>query len=177
LFELERLLAMPMDRVDAVILAFGTALRQLSPSMPFRLIEGAADDPAAGDHISDSQAAHPLDRKMLYVVEIIECLPTTGAPLDIEQARAVYRGLYTDMSDAFAEPRDKLTASEICHLGQPVKCLKNGNGAWAPTLRLSLSAPQIFEMIGLDSERLVERFTADIDRIAAKVRLVVLTLA
>jgi hypothetical protein len=32
-------------------------------------------------------------------------------------------------------------------------------------------------MIGLDSERLVERFTADIDRIAAKVRLVVLTLA
>ena len=89
----------------------------------------------------------------------------------------MYRGLYTDMSDAFAEPRDKLTAAEICHLGQPVKCLKNENGAWAPTLRLSLSAPQIFEMIGLDPERLVERFTADIDRIAAKVRLVVLTLA
>ena len=177
LFELERLLAMPMDRVDAVILAFGTALRNLSQSMPFRLIEGAADDPAAGDHIGDARAAHPLDRKMLYVVELTECVPATGVPLDIEQAREVYRGLYTDMSDAFAEPRDKLTAAEICHLGQPVKCLKNENGAWAPTLRLSLSAPQIFEMIGLDPERLVERFTADIDRIAAKVRLVVLTLA
>ena len=177
LFELERLLAMPMDRVDAVILAFGTALRKLSPSMPFRLIEGAADDPAAGDHIGDARAAHPLDRKMLYVVELTEYVPATGLPLDIEQAREVYRGLYTDMSDGFSEPRDKLTAAEICHLGQPVKCLKNENGAWAPTLRLSLSAPQIFEMIGLDPERLVERFTADIDRIAAKVRLVVLTLA
>lgn len=176
LFELERLLAMPMDRVDAVILAFGTALRNLSPSMPFRLIEGAADDTAAGDHIGDARKAHPLDRKMLYVIELTDRLPETNAPLDIEQAREVYRGLYTDMSDAFAEPRKRLTAAEICHLGQPVKCLKNENGEWAPTLRLSLSAPQIFEMIGLDPERLVERFTADIDRIAAKVRLVIPTL-
>ena len=51
LFELERLLTMPMDRVDAVIRAFGTAMRNLPDAMPFRLIEGAAHDPAAGDHM------------------------------------------------------------------------------------------------------------------------------
>ena len=42
LFELECQLGMPMDRVAAVILAFGEALRTLPSAMPFRLIEGAA---------------------------------------------------------------------------------------------------------------------------------------
>lgn len=176
LFELERLLAMPMERVDAVILAFGTAMHNLTAATPFRLIEGAADDPAAGDHVNHLAPVHPLDRKMLYVIALTDPLPSTGKALDFEQARAVYRGLYTDMSDTFAEPRDKLTAAEICHVGQPVKCLKNTDGGWAPTLRLSLSAPQIFEMIGLDSDRLVERFTADIERISAKIRLVIQTV-
>jgi hypothetical protein len=176
LFELERLLAMPMERVDAVIMAFGTAMRSLAEAMPFRLIEGAANDPTAGDHANGEQPVHPLDRKMLYVIELTDPLPTTGQPLTVEQAREIYRGLYTDMSDSFSDPRDRLTASEICHLGQPVKCLKHANGEWAPTLRLSLSAPQIFEMIGLDADRLVERFTADIERIATKIRLVVGTL-
>ena len=32
-----------MDRVAAVILAFGEALRTLPSAMPFRLIEGAAE--------------------------------------------------------------------------------------------------------------------------------------
>ncbi len=176
LFELERLLAMPMDRVDAVILAFGAAMRNLADHVPFRLVEGAAHDPVAGDHVTARTAIHPLDRKMLYVIELTEPLPHSGAQLDIEQARAVYRALYTDLSERFSDPRDQLIAAEICHVGQPVKCLKHANGAWAPTLRLSLSAPQIFEMIGLDADRLVERFAADIERIAAKIRLVIGTL-
>lgn len=176
LFELERLLAMPMDRVDAVILAFGAAMRNLGEGVPFRLVEGDAHDPIAGDHATARTQVHPLDRKMLYVIELTQALPHTGLPLDIEQARAVYRALYTDMSAHFSDPRDQLIAAEICHVGQPVKCLKQANGAWAPTLRLSLSAPQIFDMIGLDADRLVERFTADIERVAAKIRLVIGTL-
>lgn len=176
LFELERLLAMPMERVDAVILAFGAAMHNITASTPFRLIEGAADDPGAGDHVNHLAPVHPLDRKMLYVIELTDPLPATGKALDFEQARAVYRGLYTDMSDGFMGPRDRLTAAEICHVGQPVKCLKNADGGWTPTLRLSLSAPQIFEMIGLDSDRLIERFAADIERISAKIRLVIQTL-
>lgn len=173
LFELERLLAMPMQRVDAVIVAFGTAMRSLPASMPFRLIEGAANDPAAGDHAGDTRSCHPLDRKMLYVIELTQSRSTSGQPLTIEEAREVYRGLYSDLSDQFVSASDRLSAAEICHLGQPVKCLKHENGNWAPTLRLSLSAPQIFEMIGLDCDRLVERFGADIERIATKIRLAI----
>lgn len=176
LFELERLLAMPMDRVDTVIRAFTTAMGNLPTAMPFRLLEGSADEYAAGDHLNQLSPAHPLDRKMLYVIKLTDRIPGTGAALDIEQARAVYRALYTDMSDAFAKPHDALVAAEICHVGQPVKCLRFANGDWAPTLRLSLSAPQIFEMIGLDADRLVERFSADIERIAAKIRLVIANL-
>ena len=173
LFELERLLTMPMDRVDAVIVAFGTAMRSLPATMPFRLIEGAANDPAAGDHGGDDAACHPLDRKMLYVIELTEPHPKTGAPLSVEQAREVYRGLFSDLSEHFTTASDRLAAAEICHLGQPVKCLKQTNGEWAPTLRLSLSAPQIFEMIGLDPDRLIERFGADVERIAIKIRLTI----
>ncbi|MGB5078640.1 MAG: hypothetical protein WBO17_14270 [Sphingorhabdus sp.] len=173
LFELERLLAMPMARVDAVIAAFGTAMRCLPITMPFRLIEGAANDPAAGDHLDGEYPCHPLDRKMLYVIELTEPYAKTGKPLSVEQAREVYRGLYTDLSDQFMTAGERLSAAEICHLGQPVKCLKQTSGEWAPTLRLSLSAPQIFEMIGLDPDRLVERFGADIERIASKIRLVI----
>lgn len=173
LFELERLLTMPMERVDSVIVAFGTAMRGLPTTMPFRLVEGAARDAAAGDHIGDNVVGNPLDRKMLYVIELTEPHPKTRQPLSVDQAREVYRGLYTDMSDRFQTPSDRLSAAEICHLGQPVKCLKQANGEWAPTLRLSLSAPQIFEMIGLDPDRLVERFAADIERIATKIQLAI----
>ena len=175
LFELERLLALPQHRVDAVIAAFGAAMRSLPGDAPFRLVEGAADDPAAGDHQGPSP--HPLDRKMLYVIELTMPHPATGAPLSIEQAREVYRTLYSDVSDRFPALPDRLAAAEICHLGQPVKCLKLGDGDWAPTLRLSLSAPQIFDMIGLNDASLAARFAADIDRIAAKMRLAIGMLA
>ena len=171
LFELERLLALPPGRVDAIIAAFGEAMRSLPESAPFRLVEGAAEDPAAGDH--QGPVPHPLDRKMLYVIELTAPHPVTGNALHIEQAREVYRLLYTDVSERFDALPDRLAAAEICHLGQPVKCLKLADGEWAPTLRLSLSAPQIFDMIGLDDISLAERFAADIDRIAAKMRLAI----
>ncbi len=171
LFELERLLAMPMERVDAVIAAFGATMRSLGADSAMRLIEGATDDLSAGDH-GQRGDFHALDRKMLYVVELVCPHPETGVPLSVEQARDVYRKLYTDMSADFAEQAEANIAAEICHLGQPVRCLKLANGEWAPTLRLSLSAPQIFEMIGLDRERLERRFRADVDRISAKIALV-----
>jgi hypothetical protein len=171
LFELERLLTLPMERVDSVIAAFGQAMHNLPADAPFHLVEGAADDPAAGDHKGPSP--HPLDRKMLYVIELTDRHPTTGHPLTTEEARAVYRTLFSDVSEQFDAMADRLAAAEICHLGQPVKCLRLDNGEWAPTLRLSLSAPQIFDMVGLDPISLAERFSADIDRIAAKTRLAI----
>ncbi len=103
LFELERLLAMPMGRVDAVIAAFGATMRSLGADSAMRLIEGATDDPSAGDHGQPGDF-HALDRKMLYVVELVHPHPKTGEPLTVEQAREVYRGLYSDLSGEFADP-------------------------------------------------------------------------
>ncbi len=178
LFELQRLMALPQDRVDGVIAAFGAAMRGLDDAMPFRLIEGAADDPSAGDHLATSAALpQPLDRKMLFVIALTLPHPAHGGPLSFEEARGVYRFLYTDMAHAVAQAHDQLAAAEIIHLGQPVKCLKSSNGAWAPTLRLSLSAPQIFDMVGLDAAGLADRFAADLERIAAKIALAVRQLA
>jgi hypothetical protein len=171
LFEMERLLAMPVERIDAVILAFGSALHNFSGDQPFRLVEGAASDRAAGDFLSKSYKSHPLDRKMLYVIELL-IRHSDGRMLTIDEARRVYRLLYSDLGASFPLGADHLAASEICHLGQPVKCLKAANGEWAPTLRLSLSAPQILDLIGLDTESLELRFTADLERIAAKLRLI-----
>jgi hypothetical protein len=179
LFELQRLMALPQERVDAVIAAFGAAMRGLSPDRPFCLIEGAADDPSAGDHLCAGHAKpEALDRKMLFVIAITQPHPGTGQPLSFEEARAVYRFLYADMSASQDHATDQQAAAEIIHLGQPVKCLKNQNGQtdageWAPTLRLSLSAPQIFDMVGLDGAGLKDRFAADLDRIAAKIKLAV----
>lgn len=175
IFELERLLALPIARMDAVIGAFGHAMRSLPEDAPFRLVEGDADDPAAGDHRGPTP--HPLDRKMLYVISLTDKHPTTGETLSVEQARDVYRLLFSDISERFTTPREQLAAAEICHLGQPVKCLRTDAGEWAPTLRLSLSAPQIFDMVGLDDGALVERFAADLGRIAAKTRLAIGQLA
>jgi hypothetical protein len=65
-----------------------------------------------------------------------------------------------------------MIAAETCHVGQPVRCLRRPDGHWAPTLRLSLSAPQISEVGGLDDEALLSRFRTDLDWICAKIRLI-----
>ena len=109
---------------------------------------------------------------MLYVIELLFKHRDSGKPLTIDEARRVYRLLFSDLGAKFPDGADYLAASEICHLGQPVKCLKADDGEWAPTLRLSLSAPQILDLIGLDADSLEARFTADLERIAAKLRLI-----
>lgn len=171
LFELERLLSISPDRLDMAISEFGAVMRDLPAGLPFRL----ADMSAAADLAS--ARPHPLDRKMLHVIEITMPHPATGATLSFEEARAVYRMLYTDLSGRFADPADRLAAAEICHLGQPVKCLRAPSGDWAPTLRMALSAPQIADYLGLDEGRLEARFRADIARIADKMRLAIGLLA
>ena len=58
-------------------------------------------------------------------------------------------------------------------MGQPVRCLRADDGEWAPTLRMSLSAPQVADFLGLDEGRLEARFQADIARIGEKMRLAI----
>jgi hypothetical protein len=165
LFEIERFFALPTDQVDAIITAFNRALWAIGDTLPFRLV----DAQTASD--LDAHGSNPLDRKMLHVVELTLRHPASGQPLRFEEARSLYRMLYRDISAHFDSPEDILTASEICHLGQPVRCLRTPAGEWAPTLRFALSAPLMSALLGLDAGRLAERFRADLERVGHKLRL------
>ncbi len=164
LFELSRLLAYPEDVVRKAITAFGEAVRLLPADAPLRLLPAAGSD--GDEHL------HPLDRTMLHTFQLMLRHPQTGAALDIDDARAVYAMLYTDMSDRFSDPLERMITAETCHVGQPVRCLRCENGLWSATLRLSLSAPQISEVAGLDDDALLRRFRTDLGWICAKIALV-----
>jgi len=159
LFELSRLLAYPEALVGKAVTAFGQAVRSLPADAPLRPIPEAA--------IGAEETLHPLDRAMLHTFEL-----APGSGLDIDGAKQVYGMLYTDMSEHFSDPWDQLIAAETCHVGQPVRCLRGADGSWAATLRLSLSAPQISEVAGLEDGALLHRFQTDLDWICAKIRLV-----
>lgn len=163
LFELSRLLAYPEEAVNKAISAFRDAAHSLPVGASLQLLpeDGTCDD-----------GLHPLDRTMLYTFRLTARHPHTGGELSIDDAKAIYTMLYSDMSAHFSDPREKMIAAEACHVGQPVRCLRGEGGAWAPTLRLSLSAPQVSALAGLDDKALLERFRIDMDWICAKIRLV-----
>jgi hypothetical protein len=140
------------------------AVSELAPDAPLRLLPGSE---TAGE-----EGLHPLDRTMLHTFEVTARHPGSGAGLDMDGARAVYAMLFTDLSDRFSDPWERKIAAETCHVGQPVRCLRKADGQWAPTLRLSLSAPHISEVAGLDDEALLRRFRTDLDWICEKIRLV-----
>ena len=163
LFELGRLLAFPEEVVANAISAFAEAVHSLPADSPFQLL------PAAG--AAEAEDLPPLDRTMLHTLLVRAPHPATGAPLNIDQARAIYASLYSDISEHFSEPRDRMIAAEACHVGQPVRCAKLPDGQWAATLRMSLSAPQISHLAGLDRAAMLQRIRTDIAWIEAKTRL------
>lgn len=164
-YELQRLAALPHERVIAVVDAFGRAVRAFTDRSPrfdlFIAAEGLRPQ---------TQIAHPFERDMLFTVHVKGENPD-GRPLDIDDARRLYHDLYADMSGHFDDPADRDAASEICHVGQPVKCLKAADGTLLATLRLSLSAPLISCLAGIDDDALGARFAADFERIERKVDL------
>jgi hypothetical protein len=165
IYELQRLAAVPDERLLAVVKAFGESVRAFTERSPRFSLFIAAEGLRPQTHID-----HPFERDMLFTVQVVGTKPD-GRPLDIDDAKQLYHQLYTDLSDRFDNPADKAVAREICHVGQPVKCLKNQDGTTLATLRLSLSAPLISCLAGIDDEALAARFAADFDRIAAKVEL------
>jgi hypothetical protein len=163
IFELGRLLTYPMESVSEVITAFAEVLHDLPEKAPFALLPGDASD--------ETEALWPLDRTMLHTLHIDAPNPVHGGPLNFEDARAIYASLYSDISEHFTDPQERMIAAEPCHVGQPVRCMRLADGAWAATLRLSLSAPHISQIAGLDPEALGARLRTDIGWIAAKVCL------
>jgi len=67
---------------------------------------------------------------------------------------------------ATAQLWGKVLAARGMRLGQPVRCARRADGAWAGTLRLSLSMPLIASLAELDPGGPERRFASDMDRIA-----------
>jgi hypothetical protein len=139
-FELERFQAIPIARVERVVLAFHAAVRtafverlggrRLAPYEPGALAEGDA---------------HPVEMRTLSTIDL-RALP--GAP-DFDEAVALHKALVE---------RD-------VRLGQPVKCVKLPDGRWGATLRVGLSMPQVTAFDRMDDAALAARLAADMDRI------------
>ena len=163
-FELSRLLAYPEDVPARAIDAFGEAVRTLPEDSPLRLLPDS--------ELDEPEGLHPLDRTMLHTFELVARHPESGRALDMDDARTVYTMLFTDISEHYSGSWETMVAGETCHVGQPVRCLRRADGSWAPTLRLSLSAPHISEIGGLDDEAILRRFRTDLDWIGAKIRLI-----
>lgn len=143
-FELERFQAIPIARVERVVLAFHAAVRsafvsrlggrRLAPYEPGALAEGDA---------------HPVEMRTLSTIDL-RSLP--GAP-DFDEAVALHKALVE---------RD-------VRLGQPVKCVKLPDGRWGATLRVGLSMPQVTAFDAMDDDAMNARLAADMDWIVTAI--------
>lgn len=143
-FELERFQAIPISRVERVVLAFHAAVRtafverlggrRLAPYEPGALAEGDA---------------HPVEMRTLSTIDL-RALP--GAP-DFDAAVALHKAL----------------VERNVRLGQPVKCVKLPDGRWGATLRVGLSMPQITALDRLHDAEMAARLDTDMDRIVTAI--------
>ena len=148
LFELERFQALPMAAIERVVLAFHAAVRA-------HLIEGLgarriAPYPPGEREEADS---HPIEMRTLSTLDISRL----GAGTSFDEARAIY---------------ERLIGHGV-RLGQPVKCVPDGQGGWGGTLRVGLSMPQVVEMAALGEDALHARLDAELGRVADAVRAAV----
>ncbi|MEE4315765.1 MAG: hypothetical protein V2I74_02170 [Erythrobacter sp.] len=136
LFEIERFQAIPMARIEAMIAAFETALRDrlLAPLGLKRVTPGSGDE---GDS--------PIEMRTLATLDL-SALPGLST---FDEAQAAHKAL----------------ALDGIRLGQPVKCVRVEQG-WGGTMRVGLAMPQIARWNGLSPEALAAEIAADMTRIA-----------
>lgn len=142
LFEIERFQAIPMARVEAMIAAFETALRDelLAPLGLARVTPGSGDD---GDS--------PIEMRTLATLDL-SALPGLAT---FDAAQAAHKAL----------------ALGGIRLGQPVKCVRVG-GSWGGTMRVGLSMPQLARWNDLPADALAGVIAQDMARIAEGLRAI-----
>lgn len=143
-FELERFQAIPLPRVERVVLAFHAAVRatfverlggrRLAPYEPGARPEGDA---------------HPVEMRTLSTIDL-RGLP--GSP-DFDAAVRLHKAL----------------VARGVRLGQPVKCVKLPDGRWGATLRVGLSMPQVTAFDAMDDAAMTAKLAADMDLIVGAI--------
>jgi hypothetical protein len=106
---------------------------------------------------------------MIFTIELDDT--RSASELDSQDAREIYRYLYTSFRSLNSDYRIRTAAETIVHLGQPVNCYRATDGGWRATLRVSLGAPLISDLAFLDPDAIEDRFDADMSLISDKIAL------
>ena len=159
-FELERFQAIPIERVERVVLAFHAAVRAAFVERlgGRRIAPYAPGERQEGD-------AHPVEMRTLSTIDL-----TPVAGLSRSQASAAGLPGAPDFDQAVA--LHKALVERGVRLGQPVKCVRLPDGRWGATLRVGLSMPQVTAFDRLDDTALAERLAGDMGRIVEAVQTV-----
>jgi hypothetical protein len=147
IFELERFQRLSVEAVSRVILSFHQAVRdEIIEKTPAHRV---APYPPGGKETADT---HPIEMRTLSTLDLSEF--SGGATFE-DSTRW-----------------HKAMLDHSVRLGQPVKCVKLGDGSWGATLRIGLSMPMVVERADLDDEALSRSFAEDMARVRAALEAV-----
>lgn len=146
LFEMERFLALSTTDVQRIIAAFERAVDSLAVRLGgARMASPVAGRCNGGIAVEEMRTLATLDLRGLC------------ADCDEAEARRIY--------NAMARPE----GGDPIRLGQPVKCVRLGDGRFGGTLRLGLSMPQMVAFARLDLDALNARLDADMTAIGSRI--------
>jgi hypothetical protein len=147
IFELERFQRLSLDEVTRVILSFHQAVREeIIEKTPAHRV---APYPPGGKETADT---HPIEMRTLSTLDLGEF----GGRATFDDAVRWHKAML----------------AHGVRLGQPVKCVRLGDGSWGATLRIGLSMPMVVERAGLDDEALRRSFAEDMARVRAALEAV-----
>ncbi len=147
IFELERFQRLDVEEVTRIILCFHKAVREeIIEKTPAHRV---APYPPGEKETADT---HPIEMRTLSTLDLSEF--SGGATFE-DSTRW-----------------HKAMLAHGVRLGQPVKCVKLGDGSWGATLRIGLSMPMVVERAGLEDEALGRRFAQDMARVRAALETV-----
>ena len=167
LYELERILSLSENRVSNVIKLFQKSVEKLVDSTDFLSLTGTPKNVFNEKEILH----HPFEKDMIMTLVLEGDNPISKEKLDIEDAKLVHKGLYSNLSSLLQEENNNYS-SLVIHVGQPVKCVQSPQGNWRGTLRIALGAPLISDIAMLNENVIKNRFDADMDRLLKKMEFV-----
>jgi hypothetical protein len=165
LYELERYFAVPEPLAARVIMAFQRSVCEMCEKSDYLKVVAPTQET-----IQPGVEPKPsLEQEMIFTIELDDT--RSASELDSQDAREIYRYLYTSFRSLNSDYRIRTAAETIVHLGQPVNCYRATDGGWRATLRVSLGAPLISDLAFLDPDAIEDRFDADMSLISDKIAL------
>ena len=166
IYEMQRVFMVPNPRIERVINSFAHAINGMITESGFlrrvKISSDTAEDLAPIDTVS------PFELNTIITFEV--CRKESVQGFSHEDARIIYRALYSDLSEIVSEP-SRIAGIPIL-LGQPVKVERGADGVWNACLRVSLSSSLISELAMLEDGMIDRRFAADMDMLKRKLELI-----